>query len=61
MPVHRRTHMYIKSVPTQDISLFSEAQVLSLAFIMVLKCDLFVNRGNQLTSSRVIMRNKQPL
>ena len=32
-----------------------------LSIFMVLKCDLFVDRGNELTSSRVIMRNKQPL
>ena len=32
-----------------------------LSFFMVLKCDLFVYRGNYLMSSRVIMRNKQPL
>ena len=32
-----------------------------LSFFMVLKCDLFVYRGNYLMNLRVIMRNKQPL
>ena len=30
MPVHRRTHMYIESVPTGGYSFFSEAQVLTI-------------------------------
>ena len=32
-----------------------------LSFFMVLKCNLFVYRGNSLMNSRVIMQNKQPL
>ena len=30
MPVHRRTHMKIKNVPTQGYFPFSEAQVLTI-------------------------------
>ena len=30
MPVHRRTHMYMKTDQPEDIPLFSEAQVLTI-------------------------------
>ena len=33
MPVHRRTHMYMKSDPTRGYSPFSEAQVLTILWL----------------------------
>ena len=42
MPVHRRTHMYIKSVPTQGYFPFSEAQVLTILWASSLSLPFYL-------------------
>ena len=41
MPVHRRTHMYIKVSQPEDISLFSEAQVLTILWASSLSLPFY--------------------
>ena len=42
MPVHSRTHMYIKSDPTQGYSSFSEAQVLTILWASSLNLPFYL-------------------
>ena len=42
MPVHRRTHMSIKVSQLEDISLFSEAQVLKILWASSLSLPFYL-------------------
>ena len=42
MPVHRRTHMYIKVSQPENISLFSEAQVLTILWASSLSLPFYL-------------------
>ena len=42
MPVHRRTHMYVKSGPTRGYSPFSEAQELTILWASSLSLPFYL-------------------